>query len=77
MKVTRLMDLQAGSRLVKLTIEKNISLYTAETFIAPLLQKKKEQSEDLHYRTVLLLSDILERATSEEEAIRMIQEKFP
>ena len=77
MKITRLMDLQAGSRLMKLTIEKNISLKTVETIIAPLLLKQKEQSEELHYRTVLLLSDILEKTTTEEEAIRMIREKFP
>ena len=77
MKVTRLMDLQAGSRLERLIMEKNISFATEEKILAPLLKKKKEQSKELHYRTVLLLSDILERATSEDEAIRMIQEKFP
>ena len=77
MKITRSMDLNAGVRLMQLTLAKNLSLNTAEMIISPLLKKKKEISKEQHYRTVLLLSDILERATDEEEAIRMITEKFP
>lgn len=58
-------------------LEKNISRNTVKEIITPLLKQKKTISEEKHYRTVLLLSDILERATDEAEAIRMITEKFP
>ena len=77
MNITQSMVFEAGSRAFKLLLEKGISFNSVETIIEPLLLKQREQSEELHYRTVLLLSDILERATTEEEAIKMIQEKFP
>ncbi len=77
MKITRLMDLEAGSMLEHLIMEKNISFATEEKILSPLLNQKKKVSKEEHYRTVLLLSGILEKATNEEEAVRMITEKFP
>ena len=77
MNITQSMMFEATLSFMESYWAKNISHNTTEMIILPLLKKKKEQSEELLYRTVLLLSDILERATTEEEAIRMIQEKFP
>ena len=77
MEITRLQDLQAGSQLDRLIMAKNISFTTEEKILSPLLNSIKKKSKEQHYRTVLLLSDMLEQSETETDFLNKMRERFP